>query len=48
MDLVFGGGEEGEEVLFELEADEFFRADVGVVFGVGWVCVVPGVVDGLG
>lgn len=44
MNLVFGRGEEGEEVFFELEPDEFFGANVFVVFGVRWVGVIPCVV----
>ena len=38
-------GEEGQDVLFELEADEFFRTHVAHRFGSGRVILVPGVVD---
>ena len=46
VEMVFYGGEEGEEILFELKADEFFGAHVAHGDGPGGVVVVPGVVDG--
>ena len=46
VEVVFYGGEEGQEILFKLEADEFFRAHVAHRFGPGGVAFVPGVVDG--
>lgn len=46
VEVVFYGGEEGQEILFELEADEFFGTHVAQCFGPGGVIVVPGVVDG--
>lgn len=45
--VVFGAGEEGEEVFFELEADEFFGAHVAQCSWAGGVEGVPGVGDGL-
>lgn len=47
VEVVFCGGEEGEEVFFELEADEFFGAHVAHCYGAGGVEGVPGVGDGL-
>lgn len=44
VEVVFYGGEEGQEILFELEADEFFGAHVAHCFGSGGVVLVPGVV----
>lgn len=44
--MVFDGGDEGQEILFELKADEFFGTHVAHCFGSGGVVVVPGVVDG--
>ena len=46
--MAFYGGDEGEKIFFELETDEFFRADVAHCFGALGVVFVPGVVDGLG
>lgn len=46
IEVVFYGGEEGQEILFELEADEFFGAHVAQSFGSGRVIFVPCVVDG--
>ena len=46
-EVVFYGGEEGEEVFFELEADEFFGAHVAHCFWAAGVLLVPGVGDGL-
>ena len=46
--MVFYGGEEGQEILFELEADKFFRAHIAHRFGSGGVTFVPGVMDGGG
>ena len=45
IEVVFYGGEEGQEVLFELEADEFFGAHVAHGFGSEGIVLVPGVVD---
>ena len=45
IEVVFYGGEEGEEILFELETDELFGAHVAHCFGTGRVVFVPGVVD---
>ena len=46
--VAFYSGNEGEEVLFELETDEFFGSDVAHCFGAVGVIFVPGVVYGLG
>lgn len=48
VEVVFCGGEEGEEVFFELEADEFFGAHVAHCSGAGRVERIPGVDYGLG
>lgn len=48
VEMVFCGGEEGEEVLFELEADELFGAHVAHCAWAGRVEGIPGVGDGLG
>ncbi len=48
VEVVFRAGEEGEEVFFELEADEFFGAEVAHCSGAGGVEGVPGVGYGLG
>jgi len=45
--VAFYGGDEGEEVLFELEADEFFGADVAHGLGSSRICLIPGIIDGL-
>lgn len=47
VDVVFDRGEEGEEVLFKLETDEFFRAHVAQGFRPAGVALVPGRGDGL-
>ena len=44
--MVFYGGQEGQKILFELEADEFFGAHVAHCFGSRRVTLVPGVMDG--
>ena len=46
VEMVFDGGEEGEEVFFELKTDELFRAHVAHCFGPAGVLLVPGVLDG--
>jgi hypothetical protein len=45
--VAFYGGDEGEEVLFELEADEFFGADVAHGFGPSRIRFIPGIIDRL-
>ena len=45
IEVVLYRGEEGQNVLFELEADELFRTHVAHRFGSGRVVLVPGVVD---
>jgi hypothetical protein len=45
--VTFYGRDEGEEVFFELEADEFFGADVAHGLGPSGICVIPGIIDGL-
>jgi len=45
--VAFYGGDEGEEVFFELEADEFFGADVAHGFGPSRIRFIPGIIDGL-
>ena len=45
--VVFNGGKEGEEILFELEADEFFRAEIAMGARPGWMFFVPGLSDSL-
>ena len=45
IEVVFYGGEEGKEILFELEADELFGAHVAHCFGSGGVVLIPGVED---
>lgn len=46
IEVVLYGREKGQEILFELEADEFFGAHVAHCFGSGGVVFVPGLVDG--
>ena len=48
VEVIFYGREEGEEVFFELQADEFFGAHVAHCFRAAGILLVPGVVDGLG
>jgi len=48
VEVVLHGREEGEEVLFELKADEFFGAHVAHCSWAGGVEGVPGVGHGLG
>ncbi len=43
--MVFCGREEGEEILFELEADEFFGAHETHCSWAGRVVFVPGVMN---
>lgn len=45
--MVFNRGEEGEDVFFELQSDEFFRAHVAHCTRPRGVSFVPGVGDGL-
>ena len=45
IEVVLYRGEEGQDVLFELEADEFFRTHVAHRFGSGRIILIPGVVD---
>lgn len=45
--VAFYGGDEGEEVFFELEADEFFGADIAHCLGPSGICLVPGIIDRL-
>lgn len=45
--MVFDCSKEGEEVFFELQADEFFRTEVAVGFGPGRMLGVPSLGDGL-
>lgn len=45
--MVFDCSEEGEEVFFELQANEFFRTEVAVGFGAGRMLGVPCLGDGL-
>jgi hypothetical protein len=45
--MAFHSGDEGEEVFFELKADEFFRADVAHCLRPSRICLVPGVIYGL-
>lgn len=47
VDVVFDRGEEGEEVFFELQPDEFLRAHVPERSGSTRVGLVPGGGDGL-
>ena len=43
--MVLYGGEECQEILFELETDELFGAHVTHCFGSGRIVIVPGFVD---
>jgi hypothetical protein len=45
--VAFYGGDEGEEVFFELEADEFFGADVAHGLRPSRIRFIPGIVDRL-
>ena len=45
IEVIFHGGEEGKEILFELEANELFGAHVAHCFGSVRVVLVPGVED---
>lgn len=45
--VVLDRSEEGEEVFFELQADELFRTEVAVGFRAGRMLRVPGLGDGL-
>lgn len=47
VEAAFDGGEEGEEILFELEADELFATGVAHGFWSARVGFVPGFVHGL-
>lgn len=45
--VVFDCSEEGEEVFFELQANELFRTEVAVGLGAGGMLRVPSLGDGL-
>ncbi len=47
VQMVFSAGEEGEDVFFELQADEFFGPRIAMSSRTRWVFGIPSVIDGL-